>query len=32
MGVIEEVGAEVTRIGLGDRVLVPFPRRWRHGE
>jgi threonine dehydrogenase-like Zn-dependent dehydrogenase len=25
MGVVEEVGAEVTRIGPGDRVVVPFP-------
>jgi threonine dehydrogenase-like Zn-dependent dehydrogenase len=25
MGVVEEVGAEVTRIAPGDRVVVPFP-------
>ncbi|MGV3502559.1 MAG: zinc-dependent alcohol dehydrogenase [Adhaeribacter sp.] len=25
MGVVEEVGAEVTRLKRGDRVIVPFP-------
>ena len=24
MGVVEEVGAEVTRVKVGDRVVVPF--------
>ena len=25
MGIVEEVGAEVTRLKKGDRVVVPFP-------
>ena len=31
MGIVEEVGKSVTRWKKGDRVLIPFIRRWEAG-
>ena len=30
MGIVEEVGSEVTQIGPGDRVVVPFNNSCGH--